>query len=74
MKLTSEQRKALIGRTFVAQASDSVDRSVTIVNVASAMNAGFHVHFRRHGSNQVLIGGLQKFLKRYPHELMEVKG
>lgn len=72
MSKLTEYRELLVGKTFVRNANETSEYGVTVVNFAHAMNGGFHVHFKRHGSDGVVFGGLQKFLKSYQHELMEM--
>lgn len=72
MKNLTQHRQGLVGKSFTSDINHSAEQSVKVVNVAHAMNGGFHVHFQYHGDSDVVFCGLQKFLKRYPHELMGV--
>jgi hypothetical protein len=71
MKLTSQQRQAMVGKSFLADMNSPIEFSVTVGDIER--NAGgYTVKFIRHGISGLSYLGLQKFLKRYPHELMEV--
>lgn len=68
MKLTSDQRQAMIGKSFLADMNSPVEFSVTVHDVERC-GGGFTVKFTRHGENGLVYCGLQRFLKRFPHEV-----
>ena len=68
MKLTYEQRQALIGKSF----SHSRAWPTSLITICDIVpNAGgFTVKFTRTGATGIGYCGLQKFIKRYKRELM----
>lgn len=70
MKLNSEQRHALIGKTFV-QDRKFPTQSITIYDIERCAG-GFTVKYTMGDGFGMRYLGLHAFLKRYKHELMEV--
>lgn len=68
MKLTYDQRKALIGKSFVSNMNQPVESSVTVHDVERC-GGGYTVKFTRHDQGGLVYCGLQRFLKRFPHEV-----
>lgn len=71
MKLTGEQRQAMIGKSFVSDMNNPVKSSVTVHDVERC-GGGHTVKFTRHGEGGLVYCGLQRFLKRFPHEVEHV--
>ena len=68
VKLTCDQRKALIGKSFVSDMNNPVEFSVTVHDV-ECCGGGYTVKFTRHGKGELVYCGLQRFLKRFPYEI-----
>lgn len=68
MKLTSQQREEMIGKSYI----QSKARSSSYVTVRDIVRnaGGYTVKFTGAGDYGLRYCGLQKFLKRYPHKLM----
>ncbi|AGF89297.1 hypothetical protein SP069_00405 [Salmonella phage SP069] len=65
MKLTHEQRQAMIGKRY---AKDDIKYFATVHDV-ERYAGGFTVKYMTTGSNNLQYMGLQKFLKIFPHEI-----
>lgn len=70
MKLTSEQRQAMVGKRYIRHQSRS--SSYVTVRAIERNAGGYTVKFTGACGYGLTYCGLQKFLKRYKHELMEV--
>lgn len=70
MKLTSEQRQAMVGKSFYSDIN--LPAAFVTVHDVTQTGGGHTVKFTIPCDFHIRYLALCKFLKRYPHELMEV--
>lgn len=65
MKTTSEQRRAMIGKRY---ARDSIGAAATVHDIERC-GGGFVVKYTTSDCKTLQYEALQRFLKRFPHEV-----
>ena len=68
MKTTSEQRRAMIGKSFLADMNSPVEFSVTVHDIERC-GGGFTVKYTTSDCKTLQYEAFQRFLKRFPHEV-----